>query len=266
LSIEQTNKNLIREMNDSQKEIKNYTKSVEKTNKELDNFAYIVSHDLKAPLRAISSLSDWIQEDLGDNINEDAAETFKLLKSRVSRMELLINGILEYSRAGRANTPIVDVNINQLINDVIFLLDPPSHIKITTLGFMPVVQADKVKLQQVFSNILGNAIKYNDKAQGEISISCQQMLNSWKFVISDNGPGIEEQYRTKVFDIFQTLHSKDKMESTGVGLAIVKKIIEECEGEIYITSSEYGGASFVFSIPKEPVNLTGASTFNLKTA
>ena len=264
--IERSNKRLIAEMEESHKNIQTYTRSVEKTNKELDSFAYIVSHDLKAPLRAINSLSSWIEDDLESVITDETKENFKLLHNRVERMEGLINGVLEYSRAGREDSPSIKINLREMITDVIFINDPPKNIRINIGGYMPVINSDKIKLQQVFANLISNAIKYNDKKEGIVNIICEQLLHDWKFTIADNGPGIEPQYRARVFDIFQTLQSKDKIDSTGIGLAIVKKIVEDSQGEIHIESNELGGASFIFTIPKNPIVTKTDSELKLKTA
>ena len=128
------------------------------------------------------------------------------------------------------------------------------------------VHVDRVRLRQLIDNLLSNAIKYNDKKEGIVNIICEQLLHDWKFTIADNGPGIEPQYRARVFDIFQTLQSKDKIDSTGIGLAIVKKIVEDSQGEIHIESNELGGASFIFTIPKNPIVTKTDSELKLKTA
>src|SRR6185436_852979 len=224
-------------------------RQLEKINKELDQFTYIVSHDLKAPLRAISSLATFLEEDLAQIMNEEAKENFGLLKNRVARMENFINGLLEYSRAAKSvNTEMVDTE--QLISEIIDLLNAPEHIKIKVIENLPVLKTDKIRMEQLFSNLISNAIRYNDKEEGIIEIGCTEFEDWCQFYIRDNGPGIEKQFQEKIFELFQTLQTKDKNESTGIGLAIVKKIMEEAGGKIWVESEKNKGSRFVFTYPK----------------
>lgn len=233
----------------AEQKLKEYTHRLEKSNKELDQFAYIVSHDLKAPLRAISNLSLWLQEDLGASLSDDNKNNLTMLRNRVVRLETLINGILEYSKAGRAQVTTERVDVFDLINDVIEMLAPPAHISVQVDSQIPAIEAPRVLLVQVFSNLIGNAIKYNDKAQGLVKIYCMEKEKHFEFVIEDNGPGIPEEFYEKIFVIFQTLQARDKFESTGIGLTIVKRIIEECGGKIWVESTVGAGSKFSFSWP-----------------
>lgn len=235
---------------DAERKLKEYTGDLERINKELDQFAYIVSHDLKAPLRAINNLSMWIEEDLEGKLEGDTKHQFNLLRGRVGRLEDLINGILSYSRAGRINVSPISVDVGNLINGTLDMLSPPPQFTITVGKNMPVLEAEKIALEQIFSNLISNAIKYDKNPAPTIDISCEDIGQFYKFCVADNGDGIEPEYHEKVFVIFQTLEARDKVESTGVGLAIVKKIIEEKGGEAWVESEKGKGARFYFTWPK----------------
>ena len=232
---------------------------LEVANNELKDFAYIVSHDLKAPLRAIGSLSQWLYADYKDKFDEDGKVQLDLLVNRVSRMQSLIEGILEYSRVGRVSEEKVTINSNTLLQEIIDSLSPPSHISIVVDSPLPDVYYEKTRIRQVFANLIGNAIKYMDKPQGEIHIGCMQDGNYWKFSVKDNGPGIDKKYYERVFQIFQTLHARDEVESTGIGLTIVKKIIEMYGGKIWIESEPGKGSTFYFTIPIQGTAFVGGS-------
>ncbi len=224
-------------------------RDLEVANNELNDFAYIVSHDLKAPLRAIGSLSQWLYTDYKDKFDEKGKTQLDLLVNRVTRMQNLIDGILEYSRVGRIQKDKEDFDPDNLVREVIDSLSPPRHISIVIDKPLPTVHYEKTSFRQIFSNLIGNAIKYMDKAQGEIHIGCTQDGNYWKFFVKDNGPGIDEKYYDLVFQIFQTLNARDDIESTGIGLSIVKKIVETYGGKIWIESDLGKGSTFYFTIP-----------------
>ena len=231
-------------------------RELEAANNELKDFAYIVSHDLKAPLRAIGSLSNWIYADYKDKFDKEGKVQLDLLVNRVNRMQSLIEGILEYSRVGRISEKKETLDSNMILREVIDNLSPPSNISIIIDTSLPAVQYEKTRIRQVFANLIGNAIKYMDKPEGEIHVGCTQDGNYWKFSVKDNGPGIDEKYYDRVFQIFQTLHARDEIESTGIGLTIVKKIIEMYGGSIWIESELGRGSIFYFTIPiqvTEPV-------------
>jgi len=198
-------------------EIKEYARNLEKKNKELDQFAYVVSHDLKAPLRAINNLSEWIEEDLEEVIDTDTKKNIDLLRGRVHRMENLINGILEYSRVGRQNLNSENVNTKELIDELIDTLGVDDKTKFIVPDVMPTINAERLLLEQIFSNLISNAIKYNDKEVVNIEITHKSDGQFHTFGIIDNGPGIEKEYFDTIFVIFQTLQPRDKIESTGVG-------------------------------------------------
>jgi len=236
-------------------EVAKRTEDLNKSNKELEDFAYIVSHDLKAPLRGINELSEWISEDYSDKLDKEGKEDLNMLRERTSKMNDMIQGILEYSRVGRTEEKAEQIDLNELVKDLIELLAPPDNIKITVENELPEYTADKTRLTQLFENLMSNAIKYIDKPEGTIKISCTDEGNEWKFGVSDNGPGIEEKYFEKIFKIFHMLGSAPKDRSTGLGLTIVKKIIDLYNGRIWVESEIGTGTTFYFTLPKQEVSL-----------
>jgi PAS domain S-box-containing protein len=241
----------ITERKKSEEQLAEYYRYLEKANKELDKFAYVVSHDLKAPLRAISNLSTWIEEDIDQLLKDDTREHFTMLKGRVNRMESLINGILDYSRADRVKSPITEVNAAEVIAEVSELILEGKECKLVVDSNLPLLHTERLKFQQVVSNLVSNAFKHNDKALAELQIAHREQEKFHVFSFTDNGPGIESQYHEKIFVIFQTLKARDTFESTGVGLAIVKKIVDEIGGRIEIESHPGVFSRFTVFWPKE---------------
>jgi len=223
-------------------------KTLELKVKDLDDFAYIASHDLKAPLRGISIMSGFLLKDYKDKLGSEGQEQLTLLSEQVIKMNNLIDGILQYSREGRKNDKKSSVDANALVQDIILLLSPPDNVKITIENKLPVIIGNNTSVQQVFQNLISNAIKHADKPQVEIKIGCVKKDSKlWQFYVSDNGPGIEEKYFTKIFQLFQTLKSNNSGENTGVGLSIVKKIIENYGGKVWVESKVGEGTTFYFT-------------------
>lgn len=223
-----------------------------RSNQDLDQFAYVASHDLKAPLRGIANLTEWIEEDLGDKVTGESREHMELLKGRVHRMEALIDGILTYSRAGRVHEKPTDVDVGALLAECIELLDPPVETQIVIGPGMPVLRTERVPLQQVFMNLIGNAIKYNRRAGARVEVSVEAADDEFRFSVADNGPGIEPRYRERIWQIFQTLAPRDQVEGTGIGLSVVRKIVESRGGRTWLDSEVGRGTTFHFSWPIQP--------------
>ena len=182
-------------------------------NRELDQFAYVVSHDLKAPLRAIANLSVWLEEDLMEQIPSENKQQLQLMRSRVNRMEALINGLLNYSRVGRVEAKIETFSVAELVNEIVDSLAPPALFTIE-VSSLPTLTARRLLLGQVFSNLLSNAVKHHDRPDGKILISAQERGEFFEFQVTDDGPGIEPQFHAKVFTIFQTLKARDEQEKS----------------------------------------------------
>lgn len=224
--------------------------ALKRSNEDLDQFAYVTSHDLKAPLRGIANLSQWVEEDLAEKISAEGREHMRLLRGRVHRLEALINGILTYSRAGRSQDRPEVVNLGKLVREVVELLSPSKDVKIEIPVDLPTIQTERVPLQQVLLNLIGNAIKYAAKSDPRVIVTCSDDGDGYSFMIRDNGPGIAPEFHNRIWIIFQTLEPRDKVEATGIGLSIVKKIVESRGGRVWIDSALGAGAAFHFYWPK----------------
>jgi PAS domain S-box-containing protein len=225
--------------------------ALEASNRELDQFAYVASHDLKAPLRGISNLSQWIEDDLADRFTDESREHMALLRGRVHRMEGLIDGILRYSRAGRVRDPAERVDTGALVREIVDLLAPPAGATVGVAGAMPVLVTERLPLQQVLMNLVGNALKYGGGAAARVEVSARRdAQGEWELAVRDHGPGIAPEYRERIFGIFQTLEPRDRVESTGIGLSIVKKLVEGRGGRVWVDEAPGGGALFRFTWPE----------------
>jgi len=240
------------------KELEATVEKMTKTNRELEDFAYVVSHDLKAPLRGIKTLTEWISADYADKIDENGVEQLNLLSNRADRMHNLIEGILQYSRVGRVKEEQIRINLNELVPQVIDLIAQPENTSITVENQLPTITSEPTRIAQVFQNLLSNAVKYMDKPQGQVRVACAEENGFWKFSVADNGPGIDEKHFERIFRMFQTLLPKDEFESTGIGLSVTKKIVEMYGGKIWIESEPGEGSTFLFTFPKQEPEVTNA--------
>lgn len=223
-----------------------------RSNADLDHFAYVASHDLKAPLRGIANLAQWIEEDLDDVLTGDSREHLRMLRGRVDRLEGLINGILAYSRAGK-RVSAERVDVGGLVREVVELIDPPPSVAIRVVEPMPTLTAERVPLTQVFMNLITNAIKHGHPGGAEVTVAAEASDGSVRFSVRDNGPGIAPQFHERIWGIFQTLRGRDEVEGAGIGLSIVRKIAESRGGQAWVESEEGRGATFYVRWPIESV-------------
>ncbi|GAB2862571.1 sensor histidine kinase [Hymenobacter ruber] len=224
--------------------------ALEKRNRELDQFAYVASHDLKAPLRGVTTIVKWIEDELAAELSPQLRTYLDQMKGRLARLEDLINGLLAYARVGRTAAQSREtVSVHQLLTEVADLVVPPDF----TLRIgpdMPTFETDRLSLQQVFTNLLSNAVKYHQRGAGHLEVTCQDIGRCYEFRVQDDGPGIAPEYHQKIFLLFQTLRDRHTAESTGIGLSIVQKIINEQQGTIRVESAVGQGAGFIFTWPK----------------
>jgi PAS domain S-box-containing protein len=230
------------------------TAELERSLNELDQFAYVASHDLKAPLRAVNHLATWIAEDTGETLPESSKIHLAKLQNRIQRMDKLLNDLLIYSRTGRRYyTKISKVNTGALVAEIVDLLAPPPGFTITIQENMPSLRTYPVLLELVFRNLIDNAIKYHHRPEGRIEISAQRLGDFIQFSVTDDGPGIEPAFHERIFQIFQTLQPRDDIESSGVGLAIVKKAVESQRGVVSLSSAPGQGSTFRFTWPADTI-------------
>jgi PAS domain S-box-containing protein len=226
-----------------------YAERLKASNDELQQFAYVVSHDLKAPLRGIAAVAEWLAEDFRDVMSEDTKDNIGLMLERTSRMNRLIEGILEYSRVGSEEVVHDALDTAALIEDVIASVVTPDGVSIRVAGTLPNVVYGETQLRQVLQNLIQNALQHIERSDGTIVISCDDEGAFWRFHVRDDGVGIPERHMERIFGLFQTLKSKDEVHSTGVGLSIVKRIVERNGGRVTVASPPTGGADFSFTVP-----------------
>jgi PAS domain S-box-containing protein len=236
----------ISEIKNLQLQKENLLSQLEKNNDELQEYAHIVSHDLKSPLRSIDALIQWIKEDNEGKLDESTLMNFSHIETTLEKMEQLISDILSYSSAGVDNREKTEVDTNELVEDLISILYIPEHIEVTIKKKLPILNGDKTKLQQLFQNLISNAVKFIDKEKGLVQVKCLERSTFYQFSVSDNGMGIEKRFHDKIFKIFHSLN-KSK-ESTGIGLSIVKKIVDLHEGKLWLESEPGKGTTFHFTL------------------
>jgi signal transduction histidine kinase len=235
---------VIRDVTEQKKlqlQLEHRTAEQERASRELQQFAYATSHDLKAPLRAINSITQWIERDLNDVLKDETREQMQLLRGRVHRMQCLLTDLLRYTLAANDEGAVDKVDARELMSDVIELSDIPAGFAIDVECDLPPFKTAMLPLKRVLMNLVSNAIKHHDrKAEGRVKISAREKGSELEFLVSDNGPGIPLQFQETAFQMFQTLKPRDDVEGSGMGLAIVKKLVETAGGTIAIESHGRG--------------------------
>jgi two-component system sensor kinase FixL len=233
----------------TEEQIRHYATELERSNRELDQFAYSASHDLRSPLRAIGQMASWITDDHGKTLPDEVCRDLGLIQRRVRRMQQLLDDILDYARAGRQDDELSHVDSERLVHEIVDMLAPPPGMTVS-VGALPAFVTHRAPLAQVLRNLIGNAIKHHDRAVGHIDVSASAGADSIEFVVRDDGPGIPREYHQEIFQMFSTLKPRDVMEGSGMGLAMVRKILENRGGSIHVESAEGRGATFRFTWPR----------------
>jgi signal transduction histidine kinase len=239
----------------AENELENAVKKLTISNRELREFTRIAAHDLQTPLRSIGILSDWISEDYARRFGDKGHINAKLLVSRAKRMSRLLNAIIQYSEISLVDRKQECLDLNDILSDVIAHIEIPDGIEIIIENKLPVVMGVSKFIQQVFYNLISNAVRYMGKPEGFVNIDCKDDGDFWKISVTDNGSGIEEKYFSKIFEIFQMLSLRDETENIGIGLSIVKKVVELYNGRVWVESEVGKGSTFSFTLPKLMVGL-----------
>jgi PAS domain S-box-containing protein len=232
---------------------------LERSNADLEGFAYIASHDLKAPLRAIGHLAQWIQEDIAQTASAETAQNLELLQGRVARLQMLLDGLLAYSRVGHIDSPVEDVDIPHMVREIATSISPEPGFIVCCVGRVSPLHTRYAPIRMVLENLIGNGLKHHDRAEGRITVAVRQTGGGAEFRVTDDGPGIAPRFHERIFVIFQTLAGRDEVEASGIGLAIVKRLVEGHGGRIWVESAPPArGATFVFTWMESPREDIGA--------
>ncbi len=241
----------IQQRKESERKLQDYNAELKRSNAVLDEYAYAASHDLQSPLRGIDQIASWIIEDLADGNTENITANLTLMRGRVQRMEKLLKDLLVYSKVGRQEEAMGDVNTEVLVSDVFKLAAPPAKFQLAIENELPTFVTLVAPLEQVFRNLIGNAIKHHDKDNAVISVGCSVLKEEsrYQFYVKDDGPGIDKKYHELVFKLFKSLKSRDEVEASGIGLTLVSKIITTYKGSIRLESELGSGTTFYFTWP-----------------
>jgi PAS domain S-box-containing protein len=239
-----------REQKRTERKLRHYADVLAQSNRDLDDFAYAASHDLRAPLRAIDNLAQWIEDDVGPSLPAEGVRHLQRMRQRVNRMDRLLDDLLQYSRVGRNLGNLEPVDAHELVEEIVDMLAPASPFRVVVEKPLPSLLTYRAPLRQVFLNLVVNAIEHHDRADGCVAIRARDLGEFVEFEVADDGPGIAPEHHERVFRMFQTLVPRDHKEASGIGLALVKKTVEGHQGRVTLHSSESGGAAFSFTWPK----------------
>lgn len=240
----------IEERKRAEKQILRHTCELARSNQELDEFAYVASHDLRSPLQAVKNLANWIRDDNQDTLSDESVRHLELMHQRIGRMERLLDDLLHYSRVGRTQQAIQTTDVQEVLEAIVDSLSRPDAMQIKIGSNMPVLTTFKVPLDLVFRNLIQNAIKHHDRNDGQIVITCQESGEFYQFQVRDDGPGVALEFHDRIFKMFETLRPRDDVEGSGMGLSIAKKTVETVEGKVWLESEPGNGAAFYFLWPK----------------
>ncbi len=231
-------------------------RSLELRNMELDQFATIVAHDLQSPLKAVESLASWIAADTDSQISMKSCADLSTLRGRVVRMSDMISGLLAYCRASEVHAERRQVNCGRLLSEVIALLDVPLGMTIHVADALPTFTTAQVPLETCLRNLIGNAIKHHDRREGRIEIACHVVDDYFEFTITDDGPGIPGHFHERIFLALETLAPRDQVESSGMGLALVRRTAEAHHGYVEVESDGERGSTFRLGWPRPTDSLS----------
>jgi signal transduction histidine kinase len=246
-------KKLLLQLSQKQDSLGHAIKMMEQKNTELEQFAYAASHDLQEPLRMVTGFLTQLEKKYAGTFDDKAKQYIHFAVDGAQRMRCLISDLLEFSRIGRIEDQLGEVDLNKVINEIemLYRAEINSEKAVILTGELPVIYSCRSAVTQVFQNLIGNALKYsNENLPAQINISAQEQEKHWQFAVTDNGIGIAQEYVEKIFIIFQRLHDREKYSGTGIGLAITKKIIENMGGKIWVKSEVDKGSTFYFTILK----------------
>lgn len=229
-----------------------HSRQLEKSNQELDDFAYVASHDLRSPLQGVKNLANWIKDDNFDTLPDESKRHIDLMQQRIERMERLLDDLLQYSRVGRLQQSVATADVGDMLRGIIDSLPRPAEMTIAIAGELPTLETYIAPLDLTFRNLIQNAIKHHDRPDGKIEISYKDADARVTFCVRDDGPGIAPEYHQRIFKMFETLRPRDAVEGSGMGLSIVEKTVDRAGGKIWVESTPGAGTAFFFDWPKHP--------------